>query len=72
MEKIEDPPIINFERFKKSLWGCPDTPNYTEAIWCAQNTYHQQAKNFQIEGVEICWSGNPFDLKKYCDYILKK
>ena len=64
-------PLTNFDKFEKKHWT-DRTPN-CELFWCGRvATHHYQYKNYQEEGIEIEWKGNPFGLDYKFDYILKK
>ena len=68
MKKI---PITNLDCFEKSarftwLRKC-------ETFWYgAHATWHYLRKNNQVEGIQIRWNGNPFELDHNYDYILEK
>ena len=67
-------PLTNIEKFKKINRGSIRPFNYEILFFTGiYSTCHFQYKNFQQEGIEIIWKGNPFELEHYFDlYILKK
>ena len=68
---MKKPPITNFKKFEKIPWKHIFDGNY-EVLRYTYNTFHFYLKNDQIEGIEIEWKKNPFELEHYSDYILKK
>jgi len=63
-------PITNFEKFKKNSWQWSVN---REMFWReTKSTHHYQLKNWRIEGIQIKWENNAFELDNYFDYVLEK